>query len=104
MSCCWRRATVCRRAGMFVCIPLRYHLGMSKQIAVRLPDELVEFVDSLVEHGEQRSRAAVVTRALERERRRAVAARDAEILAASGSDADLDALASYAAAAPSDLR
>ena len=77
---------------------------MSKQIAVRLPDELVEFVDSLVELGEQRSRAAVVTRALERERRRAVAARDAEILAASGSDADLDALANYAAAAQSDLR
>jgi Arc/MetJ-type ribon-helix-helix transcriptional regulator len=46
---------------------------MSKQIAVRLPDDLVEFVDPMVSTGRQRSRAAVVTRALERERRRAMA-------------------------------
>lgn len=77
---------------------------MTKQIAVRLPDELVAFVDSLVARGEHRSRATVVTRALERERRRAIAARDAEILAASGSDPDLDALANHAAASTSDLR
>ncbi|MGH2915141.1 MAG: YlcI/YnfO family protein [Solirubrobacteraceae bacterium] len=76
---------------------------MSKQIAIRLPDDLVDFVDSVVGTGAQRSRAAVVRRALERERRRAVAARDAEILAASGPDADLDALASHAAAVSSDL-
>ena len=43
---------------------------MSKQIAVRLSDELVDFVDAIVENGDERSRAAVVTRALERERRR----------------------------------
>jgi Arc/MetJ-type ribon-helix-helix transcriptional regulator len=49
---------------------------MSKQIAVRLPDELVEFVDELVGAGTEPSRAAVVARALERERRRAIAARD----------------------------
>ena len=48
-----------------------YRFGMSKQIAVRLPDHLVEFVDGLVTDGEAKSRAAVVTRALERERRRA---------------------------------
>ena len=66
---------------------------MSKQIAVRLSDDLIEFVDSIVETGEQRSRAAVVTRALERERRRTIAARDAEILAALGPDADLGSLA-----------
>jgi Arc/MetJ-type ribon-helix-helix transcriptional regulator len=35
---------------------------MSKQIAVRLSDDLVDFVDSIVETGEQRGRAAVVTR------------------------------------------
>lgn len=68
---------------------------MSKQIAVRLPDDLVDFVDSVVAQGEQRSRAAVVTRALERERRRAIAARDAEILAAQGPYPDLPALAGY---------
>jgi Arc/MetJ-type ribon-helix-helix transcriptional regulator len=45
---------------------------MSKQIAVRLPDELVAFVDEVIESGAEPSRAAVVARALERERRRAV--------------------------------
>jgi Arc/MetJ-type ribon-helix-helix transcriptional regulator len=70
---------------------------MSKQIAVRLPDELVEFVDEVVGSGSERSRAAVVARALERERRRAIAARDAEILARTGPDPELDGLAEYAA-------
>lgn len=76
---------------------------MSKQIAVRLPDELVDFVDEMVGSGAERSRAAVVIRALERERRRAVAARDAEILAKSGPDPELAGLAEYAAGLPSDL-
>ncbi len=70
---------------------------MSKQIAVRLPDELVAFVDAVVESGRERSRAAVVTRALEREQRRVVAARDAEILAAAGPDPELEGLADHAA-------
>ena len=70
---------------------------MSKQIAVRLPDELVEFVDEVVGSGSERSRAAVVARALERERRRAMAARDAEILARTGPDPELDGLDAYAA-------
>lgn len=69
---------------------------MTKQIAIRLPDDLVEFVDHLVEAGDARSRAAVVTRALERERRRAVAERDAEILARAGADPELAGLAGYA--------
>ena len=76
---------------------------MTKQIAVRLPDELVDFVDGLVRAGAGRSRAAVVSRALERERRRAVAARDAEILAASGPDPELAGLAEHAAGLHSDL-
>jgi Arc/MetJ-type ribon-helix-helix transcriptional regulator len=76
---------------------------MSKQIAVRLPDELVDFVDELVDAGAGRSRAAVVTRALERERRRSVAVRDAEILAGSGPDPELAGLAEHAARLPSDL-
>ena len=78
-------------------VAVRYHPLMSKQIAVRLPDELVAFVDEMVEAGVARSRAAVVTRALERERRRRLAQRDAEILARLGPDPDLEALASYAA-------
>jgi Arc/MetJ-type ribon-helix-helix transcriptional regulator len=70
---------------------------MSKQIAVRLPDDLVAFVDEVVESGRERSRAAVVSRALERERRRMVAARDAAILAAAGPDPELENLANHAA-------
>ncbi|MBA3300838.1 MAG: antitoxin [Thermoleophilaceae bacterium] len=75
---------------------------MSKQIAVRLADELVEFVDEVVGSGQERSRAAVVTRALERERRRVVAARDAEILAGHGPDPELAGLAEHAAGLPLD--
>ena len=76
---------------------------MSKQIAVRLPDELVEFVDEIVDSGAGRSRAAVVIRALERERRHVVAARDAEILAHTGPDPQLAGLAEYAAGQRSQL-
>ena len=76
---------------------------MRKQIAVRLADDLVEFVDEVVASGTERSRAAVVTRALERERRRMVAARDAEILAKTGSDPDLAGLADYASHVPLDV-
>jgi hypothetical protein len=47
-------------------------------------------------HGEP-SRAALVLRALERERRRIAAMRDAQILAASNDVDDMDALANYAA-------
>jgi Arc/MetJ-type ribon-helix-helix transcriptional regulator len=76
---------------------------MSKQIAVRLPEDIVEFVDGLVHEGQAHSRAEVVTRALERERRRAVAARDAAILARAGDDPDMDSLARHVAGAPLDL-
>jgi Arc/MetJ-type ribon-helix-helix transcriptional regulator len=70
---------------------------MSRQIAVRLPDDLVEFVDELVETGAGRSRAAVVASALERERRRTLAARDAAILARTGPDPELAGLAEHVA-------
>jgi len=76
---------------------------MSKQIAVRLSDELVDFVDAVVGAGTEPSRAAVVTRALERERRRAIAARDAEILARTGEDPELADLAGHALGLPSEL-
>ena len=48
-------------------------------------------------HGKAPSRAAVVASAIERERRRAVAQRDAAILAQTMSRDDLDELATYAA-------
>lgn len=73
---------------------------MSKQIAVRLSEDLVEFIDDQVASGAAGSRADAMTQALRRERRRQIAARDAEILAQAGSDGDLDALAEYAARVP----
>ena len=75
---------------------------MSTQIAVRLPDELVEFIDRLVSDGRAASRAAVVSQALQRERRREIAARDAAILAAVKNDDDLDSLARHAGRLPLD--
>jgi Arc/MetJ-type ribon-helix-helix transcriptional regulator len=77
---------------------------MSTQIAVRLPDGMVEFLDRLVAEGQAPSRASVVERALAREFRRQIAARDAAILAAAGADDDdMNDLASYAARAPLDV-
>jgi hypothetical protein len=55
------------------------------------------FVDEPEPSAAERSRAAVVSRALERERRRAVAARDAEILARTGPDPELEGLAEHTA-------
>jgi Arc/MetJ-type ribon-helix-helix transcriptional regulator len=93
---------------------IEYHFGsvarVSTQIAVRLPDGMVEFLDQLVTQGQAPSRASVVERALAREFRRVIAARDAAILAeaAEGTDVpnvdpDLDRLAEYAARTPLDL-
>ena len=47
--------------------------------------------------GKAPSRASVVERALAREFRQLIAARDAAILAEGGADPDLDSLAAYAA-------
>jgi Arc/MetJ-type ribon-helix-helix transcriptional regulator len=76
---------------------------MSTQIAVRLPDDIVAYVDEQVTAGVAPSRAAVVTRALARERRREAAERDAHIYAASGGPNEFDDLASWAAAQPMDI-
>jgi Arc/MetJ-type ribon-helix-helix transcriptional regulator len=97
-----RAASFARRRGSDG-LPFCYHFGMSKQIAVRLPDELVDFVDEIVDSGTARSRAIVVTRALERERRRALAERDARILARTGPDPELAGLAEHAAGLPRDI-
>jgi Arc/MetJ-type ribon-helix-helix transcriptional regulator len=75
---------------------------MSIQIAVRLPDETVAFLDRMVAEKKATSRAEVVARALERERRREMAARDAAILAESGEDPDLAALIGYMTGHPVD--
>ena len=83
--------TGCTRADLV--IPIQYHYGMTKQIAVRLPDDLVDFLDELVASGDEASRASVVTRALKREKRRLGALRDVEILKRLGEDPELVAFA-----------
>ncbi|MFT3874913.1 MAG: antitoxin [Propioniciclava sp.] len=74
---------------------------MSIQIAVRLPDELAAFVDGEIAAGRAASRAAVVTRALEREKRHQAALTDIEILKSTRDD--FDGLAEHAARLPLDL-
>ena len=76
---------------------------MSTQIAVRLPDDMVKFLDYLVETGRGSSRANVITRALERERRHEMAVRDAAIYSASGEDDDMVELVRYLSGQSVDL-
>jgi Arc/MetJ-type ribon-helix-helix transcriptional regulator len=76
---------------------------MSTQITVRLPDELVAFADQQVESGAALSRAQVVTRALLREQRRALAVRDAEIYARHGENPELVGLTEHTTANLPDL-
>lgn len=77
---------------------------MKTQIAVRLPDEILAFIDSEVSERRAASRAAVVLRALERDRRRSIAERDAAIYA-SVPDAtdDLAAFIAHTARQPTDI-
>jgi Arc/MetJ-type ribon-helix-helix transcriptional regulator len=75
---------------------------MSTQIAVRLPDDTVAFLDRLIAEGKAASRAEIIMRALERERRRELAERDAAILAESGEDPDLAGLIRYMTGHPVD--
>lgn len=68
---------------------------MTIQIAVRLPDEMVEFLDKAVAEGRAPSRAAMVTSALEREMRRLISESDAAILRGKGPEDDLDPLVQW---------
>ncbi len=68
---------------------------MTTQIAVRLPDRVVTELDALVADGRAESRTAIVTSAVERELRRLLAERDAEILRERGPQDDLDPLVSW---------
>ncbi|MDO5504062.1 MAG: YlcI/YnfO family protein [Actinomycetia bacterium] len=68
---------------------------MSTQIAVRLPDEMVAFLDRSVAAGKAQSRAALVASAVEREMRRLAAEQDASILRARGAGDDLDELVEW---------
>lgn len=61
-------------------------VGMSRQITVRLPDDLVEIIDQQIAHGRSAKRAAVVAAAVARERLREIATRDGAILSRAGRD------------------
>ncbi|HRC13948.1 MAG: hypothetical protein IPJ15_01920 [Actinomycetales bacterium] len=70
---------------------------MSTQIAVRLPEDLVAFLDASVKSGVAPSRAALVARAVEREMRRQRAEGDVAILRSAGAADDLDDLVAWSA-------
>ena len=72
---------------------------MSTQIAVRLPDELVNALDELVSRGEASSRAELVARALRREFRRQRAIADLDRLS-DEDDADLASFSAHAVRTP----
>jgi Arc/MetJ-type ribon-helix-helix transcriptional regulator len=57
---------------------------VSTQIAVRLPDELVAYVDEAVAAGRVRSRAELVARLIERDARRQRAEEDVQRLTERG--------------------
>jgi Arc/MetJ-type ribon-helix-helix transcriptional regulator len=57
---------------------------MSTQIAVRLPDSQVAFLDREVSQGHASSRAELVSKALRRMERECAAVRDLDVIIASG--------------------
>ena len=68
---------------------------MTTQIAVRLPDEMVRFLDRSVASGRAASRAALVAAALEREMRVQAAHQDVQTLETKGTVDDLDDLVAW---------
>jgi len=66
---------------------------VTTQIAVRLPDELVRYVDDAVAGGRARSRADLVARLIARDARRARAERDLQLLIDKGALRDEEHLA-----------
>ncbi|MFD4358052.1 ribbon-helix-helix domain-containing protein [Nocardia sp. NPDC058518] len=77
---------------------------MSSQITVRLPEQTVDWLDSVIAKGGASSRAVIIEQALVRERLRRSAEADAAILAAAqgAPGDDMDDLAAYAARTPMD--
>ena len=67
---------------------------MTTQIAVRLPDDLVTYVDQLVRDGAG-SRATVLTRALTMYRQHLIAELDARILEEKGDYDDFDGMTAF---------
>lgn len=79
---------------------------MSTQIAVRLADEIVAFIDEQVRSGKAPSRAAVVSRAIARDLRRERAEHDLIVLMSerhSDHHREMSELAAVASRTPLDL-
>ena len=74
-------------------------LDMSTQIAVRLPDELVAYVDRAVAAGRVKSRAELVARLIARDARRQRAEEDLQRLIEAGALEDAETLAMVMATA-----
>ncbi len=84
-------------------IPTWYRYGMTVQIAVRLPNDLVTYVDRQVQSGLASSRAAAVARALELQRRREIAERDAAIYLAHGEVEEFEPMIAHLSGSHLDL-
>ena len=65
---------------------------------MRLPDDVVRFLDRAVDRGVASSRAALVAQAVERGMRQQAAEDDAEILRTAGAADDLDSLVAWTVA------
>jgi hypothetical protein len=80
------------------------NLGMTTtQVGLRLQEENVEYIDTVVAAGRSKSRAAYVDRLLARERRRQQALEDREKMEAAGPDEDMEAMFAWLQAHPSDM-
>ncbi len=77
---------------------------MTVQVAVRLPDDVAEALDSLIDAGEAESRTSVIVTAIRRELRRIQDERDIAILRASSApDIEFDAMHRHARSTQQDL-
>jgi Arc/MetJ-type ribon-helix-helix transcriptional regulator len=76
---------------------------VSIQIAVRLPDDLVAYVDQAVAEGRVKSRADLVARLIARDARRQRAEEDLQRLVAQGSLYDKEMLAIVSASSTTAL-
>ena len=74
----------------------------TKQITIRVDEDLVDFVDSLVNTGSRTSRADAINHALARERRHQTTLHDVEIIKSHDGEPypDLDGLAEWASVQP----
>ncbi|MDD7385242.1 MAG: ribbon-helix-helix domain-containing protein [Actinomycetaceae bacterium] len=70
---------------------------MSVQVALRLPEQVVELIDRTVTSGAAKNRTEFIESAIERDLRRRIALHDADVLRSAGTDSDLESLAVWAA-------